>query len=81
MRWRDNFDEYQKHIEKDAALNEGSLLCSWMNPSVDDTIKMMGLRDKYEAHHSAHFFDDAWLPSNSVHATSPTAACPIKPLI
>jgi len=53
-------DEYQKHIEKDAALERRFAPVFVDEPSVDDTIKMlMGLRDKYEAHHKVHFSDDA----------------------
>jgi ATP-dependent Clp protease ATP-binding subunit ClpC len=53
-------DEYQKHIEKDAALERRFAPVFVDEPTVDDTIKMlMGLRDKYEAHHKVHFSDDA----------------------
>jgi ATP-dependent Clp protease ATP-binding subunit ClpC len=53
-------DEYQKHIEKDAALERRFAPVLVEEPSQDDTIKMlMGLRDRYEAHHKVHFSDDA----------------------
>ena len=53
-------DEYQKHIEKDAALERRFAPVFVEEPSVDDTIKMLlGLRDKYEAHHKVHFSDEA----------------------
>jgi ATP-dependent Clp protease ATP-binding subunit ClpC len=53
-------DEYHKHIEKDAALERRFAPIYVEEPSVDDTIKMlMGLRDRYEAHHKVHFSDDA----------------------
>ncbi len=53
-------DEYHKHIEKDAALERRFAPVFVDEPSVDDTIKMlMGLRDKYEAHHKVHFSDEA----------------------
>ncbi len=53
-------DEYQKHIEKDAALERRFAPVFVDEPSVDDTIKMlMGLRDRYEAHHKVHFSDEA----------------------
>lgn len=53
-------DEYQKHIEKDAALERRFAPVYVEEPSVDDTIKMLfGLRDRYEAHHKVHFNDDA----------------------
>jgi ATP-dependent Clp protease ATP-binding subunit ClpC len=53
-------DEYQKHIEKDAALERRFAPVLVEEPSQEDTIKMlMGLRDRYEAHHKVHFSDDA----------------------
>jgi ATP-dependent Clp protease ATP-binding subunit ClpC len=53
-------DEFQKHIEKDAALERRFAPVFVDEPDQDDTIKMlMGLRDKYEAHHKVHFSDDA----------------------
>ena len=53
-------DEYHKHIEKDAALERRFAPIYVEEPSVDDTIQMlMGLRDRYEAHHKVHFADEA----------------------
>ncbi|OGO26652.1 MAG: Clp protease [Chloroflexi bacterium RBG_16_51_16] len=53
-------DEYHKHIEKDAALERRFAPIYVEEPSVDDTIKMLlGLRDRYEAHHKIHFADEA----------------------
>ena len=53
-------DEYQKHIEKDSALERRFAPVFVDEPSIDDTIKMLfGLRDKYEAHHKVHFTDEA----------------------
>ncbi len=53
-------DEYQKHIEKDAALARRFAPVYVEEPSQEDTLKMlMGLRDRYEAHHKVHFTDDA----------------------
>jgi ATP-dependent Clp protease ATP-binding subunit ClpC len=53
-------DEYHKHIEKDAALERRFAPIYVEEPTVDDTIKMlMGLRDRYEAHHKVHFSDEA----------------------
>ena len=53
-------DEYQKYIEKDAALARRFAPVFVDEPSQDDTIKMlMGLRDRYEAHHKVHFSDEA----------------------
>jgi len=53
-------DEYQKHIEKDAALERRFAPVFVEEPSQEDTLKMLlGLRDRYEAHHKVHFSDDA----------------------
>jgi ATP-dependent Clp protease ATP-binding subunit ClpC len=53
-------DEFHKHIEKDPALERRFAPIYVDEPSVDDTIKMlMGLRDRYEAHHKVRFSDDA----------------------
>ncbi len=53
-------DEYQKHIEKDAALERRFAPVFVDEPSVDDTILMLrGLRDRYEAHHKVRFSDEA----------------------
>jgi ATP-dependent Clp protease ATP-binding subunit ClpC len=53
-------DEYRRYIEKDAAL-ERRFAPVWVEePSVDETIEMLkGLRDRYEAHHSVRFTEDA----------------------
>jgi ATP-dependent Clp protease ATP-binding subunit ClpC len=53
-------DEYHKYIEKDAALERRFAPVYVEEPTVDDTIKMlMGLRDRYEAHHKVRFSDEA----------------------
>ena len=53
-------DEYQKHIEKDAALERRFAPVYVEEPSEDDTILMLhGLRDRYEAHHKVRFSDEA----------------------
>ncbi len=53
-------DEYQKYIEKDAALERRFAPVFVEEPSIEDTIKMLhGLRDRYEAHHKVRFSDDA----------------------
>jgi ATP-dependent Clp protease ATP-binding subunit ClpC len=57
-------DEYHKHIEKDAALERRFAPVYVEEPSVEDTIKMlMGLRDRYEAHHKVRFSDEALVAS------------------
>jgi ATP-dependent Clp protease ATP-binding subunit ClpC len=53
-------DEYQKHIEKDSALERRFAPVFVDEPTQDDTLKMLaGLRDRYEAHHKVHFSDEA----------------------
>lgn len=52
-------DEFHKHIEKDPALERFAPIYV-DEPNVEDTIKMlMGLRDRYEAHHKVRFSDEA----------------------
>lgn len=53
-------DEFQKYIEKDAALERRFAPVFVEEPSVDETIQMLkGLRDRYEAHHKVNFTDVA----------------------
>ncbi len=53
-------NEYQKYIEKDAALERRFAPVFVDEPSIDETIQMLhGLRDRYEAHHKVHFTDKA----------------------
>ena len=53
-------DEYQKHIEKDAALERRFAPVYVEEPSEEDTVLMLhGLRDRYEAHHKVRFSDEA----------------------
>jgi ATP-dependent Clp protease ATP-binding subunit ClpC len=53
-------DEYQKHIEKDAALERRFAPVYVEEPSEEDSILMLhGLRDRYEAHHKVRFSDEA----------------------
>jgi len=53
-------DEFHKYIEKDAALERRFAPIYVEEPTVEDTIKMLGgLRDRYEAHHKVHFSDEA----------------------
>ena len=52
-------DEYQKHVEKDSAL-ERRFLPVMVGPSVEETIQILrGLRDRYEAHHKVRISDEA----------------------
>jgi ATP-dependent Clp protease ATP-binding subunit ClpC len=53
-------DEYRKYIEKDGALERRFQPVMVDQPSVQDTIQiLMGLRDKYEAHHGVKITDGA----------------------
>lgn len=53
-------DEYNKYIEKDAALERRFAPIYVDEPSVEETIEMLrGLRDRYEAHHKVHFSDES----------------------
>jgi ATP-dependent Clp protease ATP-binding subunit ClpC len=53
-------DEYRKYLEKDAALERRFQPVLVGEPSVDDTIEILGgLRDRYEAHHGVTITDDA----------------------
>ncbi|MFA6994970.1 MAG: AAA family ATPase [Patescibacteria group bacterium] len=52
--------EYQKYIEKDAALERRFQPIYVSEPSVDDTISMLrGLKEKYEVHHGVRITDNA----------------------
>ncbi|MGF7186344.1 ATP-dependent Clp protease ATP-binding subunit ClpC [Desulfitispora alkaliphila] len=53
-------DEYRKHIEKDAALERRFQPITVGEPTTEEAIKiLMGLRDRYEAHHSVKITDEA----------------------
>jgi len=53
-------DEYQKYIEKDAALERRFQQVMINEPSVDDAITILrGLKEKYEVHHGVRIRDSA----------------------
>jgi ATP-dependent Clp protease ATP-binding subunit ClpC len=53
-------DEYRKNIEKDAALERRFQPVLVGEPSVDDTIDILGgLKDRYEAHHRVKISEEA----------------------
>lgn len=53
-------NEYQKYIEKDAALERRFQPVFVPEPTVEQTIEILkGLRDRYEAHHKVKILDDA----------------------
>ena len=54
------FDEYKKHIEKDAALERRFQPVQVGEPNEEDALEiLMGLRDRYEAFHKAKITDEA----------------------
>ncbi len=54
------FDEYQKYIDKDAALARRFQSVHIAEPSMRDAIEILrGLRDKYEVYHGVRITDDA----------------------
>ena len=53
-------EEYQKHIEKDAALSRRFAKVSIEEPNVADSIAILqGLRKSYEDHHKVRISDQA----------------------
>src|SRR5471030_801459 len=53
-------DEYNKHVEKDAALARRFQPIFVSEPTVEDTISILrGLKDKYEQHHGVRITDSA----------------------
>lgn len=53
-------DEYQKHIEKDAALERRFQPVMVYEPSIEDAITILrGLKEKYEVHHGVRIKDSA----------------------
>src|SRR6202167_3330669 len=53
-------DEYQKHVEKDAALERRFQPIQVNQPSVEDTIAILrGLKQRYETHHGVRITDSA----------------------
>ena len=53
-------NEYRKYIEKDSALERRFAVVTVDEPSKEETKEiLMGLRDKYEAHHNIQITDEA----------------------
>jgi len=53
-------DEYQKHVEKDAALARRFQPVFVNEPTVEDTVSILrGLKEKYELHHGVRISDSA----------------------
>jgi ATP-dependent Clp protease ATP-binding subunit ClpC len=60
-------NEYQKYIEKDAALERRFQPVLVPEPTADQTIEILrGLRDKYEAHHKVKITDEAILAATEL---------------
>lgn len=52
--------EYRKHIEKDAALSRRFQPVTVSEPTIEESFQMLlGIRDKYEAHHRVRITDEA----------------------
>lgn len=53
------FDEYRKYFEKDQALNRRFQKVDVLEPSVEDSVKiLLGLKSKFEEHHQVKYPDD-----------------------
>src|SRR5438270_8538587 len=60
-------DEYQKHVEKDAALARRFQPIFVSEPTVEDTISILrGLKDKYEQHHGVRITDSALVAATTL---------------
>jgi len=59
--------EYQKHIEKDAALERRFQPVYVSEPTVEDTIAILrGIKEKYEVHHGVRITDDALVAASKL---------------
>lgn len=59
--------EYQKYIEKDAALERRFQPIYVSEPTVSETIEILrGLRDRYESHHRVKISDDAIIAASEL---------------
>ena len=62
-------NEYRKYIEKDSALERRFQPVTVGEPTIDETIMiLMGLRDKYEAHHKVEITDSALIAAAKLSA-------------
>ncbi len=60
-------NEYQKYIEKDAALERRFQQVYIAEPSVEDTITILrGIKDRYELHHGLHIKDAALIAATTL---------------
>ncbi len=61
--------EYQKYIEKDAALERRFQPVMVGEPSIADTISILrGIKDKYQVHHGLQITDDALIAAGKLSA-------------
>ena len=61
--------EYQKYIEKDAALERRFMPIFVQEPTVDDTVAILrGIKEKYEVHHGVRIADNALLAAAKLSA-------------
>ena len=61
------YEEYRKHIERDAALERRFQPIQVAEPSVDDTIEILrGVRSAYEEHHKLKILDEALLAASEL---------------
>ncbi|MFA4834000.1 MAG: AAA family ATPase [Patescibacteria group bacterium] len=61
--------EYQKYIEKDAALERRFQPIYVAEPSIEDTISILrGIKEKYEVHHGVRITDDALIAAAKLSA-------------
>ncbi len=61
--------EYQKYIEKDAALERRFQPIYVAEPSIEDTISILrGIKEKYEVHHGIRINDDAIIAAAKLSA-------------
>ncbi|MFA4941933.1 MAG: AAA family ATPase, partial [Patescibacteria group bacterium] len=61
--------EYQKYIEKDAALERRFQPILVAEPSIEDTISILrGIKEKYEVHHGVRITDDALIAAAKLSA-------------
>ena len=61
--------EYQKYIEKDAALERRFQPIYVAEPNIEDTISILrGIKEKYEVHHGVRITDDALIAAAKLSA-------------
>ncbi len=61
--------EYQKYIEKDAALERRFQPIHVAEPSIEDTVSILrGIKEKYEVHHGVIITDDATIAAAKLSA-------------